>query len=190
MLPTNYKLLYSAREIQEAIARIGAEVSRWATEASRHTGRDTVAIPVLRGGVYFFADLTRTIQCSIEMAPIRARAYAGVENAVQRASVEVGDHDFRVDGCAVLLVDDICDSGRTLRVLSDFFREQGASEVRTAALVRRLRTEPTFEPDWTVFEYSGPEWFVGFGMDDTNRWRNLPDIYLIEPPSALAPEMK
>jgi hypothetical protein len=58
--------------------------------------------------------------------------------------------------------------------------ERGAREVRTVVLIRRLLEKPTFVPCWVGFQYPGPEWFVGYGMDDNERWRNLPGVHVIK----------
>ena len=139
-----------------------------------------VAIPVLRGGVYFFADLSRQISSSIEIAPVRTSAYdAGTNTARQEVTVDQFADPVQIKGRVVLVVDDVCDSGRTLEQLERSLVERGAREVRTVVLVRRLLPRPTFVPCWVGLEYSGPEWFVGYGMDDNERYRNLPAVYTI-----------
>lgn len=181
MIPAHYRLLYTASEISGALDLAGPQISAWAESASAGRGGDIVGIPVMRGGVYFFADLMRRIRCSVEMAPIRTKAYTGTVNAQQQSDLEIFDEGLEVNGRVVLLADDICDSGRTLRVLREHYLRRGAAEVRTAVLVHRVHAASVFAPDWTLFQYTGPEWFVGYGMDDANRWTNLPDIYLIQP---------
>ncbi len=180
MLPSYFRLQYPAQDIQQQTERIGIEATVWANAISAQ-GRDIIAVPVLRGGIYFFADLMRQINGSIEMAPVRTRSYVDSVNAAQRDRVEIQLDGLDVSGRALLLVDDICDSGRTLKVLKEHLLEKGASEVRSAVLIRRIHDASVFEPDWSAFHYDGLEWFVGYGMEDQNRWTNLPDIYTIPP---------
>lgn len=179
MVPANFQTLYSAHEIARAVAAMGQEVSQWAEEVWRSSHTDILAIPVLRGGIFFFADLVRQVRSSVEVAPARTWAYEPSQNAVQRASVKVNIESVPARGRAVLLIDDICDSGRTLATLSSALREAGATEVRSAVLVWRKTAEQEFSPDWAAFSYPGTEWLVGYGMEDSNRWSNLPDIYVI-----------
>lgn len=181
MRPTDYTLQYSAEDIRLAVHRVGVELSEWAAGVEKSSGRDIIAVPVLRGGIYFFADLMREIHCSVEMAPVRTRSYVDEVNAAQRDRVEIQLDGLDVSGRAILLVDDICDSGRTMRVLKDHLLARGATEVRSAVLIKRVHDACVFEPDWSAFHYAGPEWFVGYGMEDGNRWTNLPDIYTIRP---------
>ena len=85
-----------------------------------------------------------------------------------------------IRGRSVLLVDDICDSGVSLRALTQHLKHIGAREVRSAVLIRRAIENSAFTPEWVGFHHKGPEWFVGYGMDDSDRWSNLPDIYVIQ----------
>ena len=137
-------------------------------------------MPVLRGGILFFADLAKRIDASIEISPIRTQSYQSGSNGVPVGSVAMNLDQLAVKGRVVLIVDDVCDSGRTLESLEQKLIEMGAREVRSVVLVRRLLDTPSFVPCWVGFQYEGPEWFVGFGMDDNERWRNLPSIYVIK----------
>lgn len=180
-VPDYFRLKYSAAEIAEHLQTMGSQITTWAFESRARTGQDVIAVPVLRGAVYFFADLMRTLKCSIEMAPIRTKSYIPTDAQKMRPEVAVELGDLNVKGRCVLLVDDICDSGRTMRVLSEHLTGLGATDVRSAVLIRRVLPDPPYQPNWIAFDYSGPEWFVGYGMEDDNRWTNLPDVYTIPP---------
>ena len=180
MIPANYKLTYTAEQIHSAVVRLAHEITPWAQQAgAKYT--DVIAIPILRGGIYFFSDLTREIESSLELAPVRVKTYLSEVNAAQRNEVTISADGLDVRGRAILLVDDICDSGRTLAVLSSQLQKDGAAEIQSAVLIRRKLDTAAFLPNWVGFEYSGPEWFVGYGMEDRNRFMNLPAIYTIPP---------
>jgi hypoxanthine phosphoribosyltransferase len=178
-IPPNFKMLYTASQIEQQVQRLGRQISVWAKKVWEQNQSDLVAIPVLRGGIFFFADLVRHIDHSVEIAPVRTWAYQNDQN-VKRDEFRVNMEGVIAKGRSVLLVDDICDSGRTLKMLRESFIGAGALEVKSAALIRRVLKEPTFSPEWVGFDYDGPEWFVGYGMEDRNRWRNLADIYIID----------
>jgi len=110
---------------------------------------------------------------------VSAWSYETGEN-VQRDSVSVNAGKVAVEGRSILIVDDVCDSGRTLAELTEYFTKLGAASVRSAVLIKRMMPHPTFDPNWIGFQYEGPEWFVGYGMDDCDRWRNLGSIYIIQ----------
>ena len=178
-IPRHFQPVYTEAEIAQAVARLGTEISAWADEVWKASHADLLAIPVLRGGIFFFADLVRKVSGSVEIAAAQTRAYEVGQNSVQAAEVQVSIGDVPAKGRSILLVDDICDSGRTLEVLSAALMKAGASEVRSAVLIKRILERKTFEPEYVGFKYDGPEWFVGYGMEDSHRYRNLPDIYII-----------
>ena len=139
-----------------------------------------LGIPVLRGGIFFYADLVRQIQRSIDCAPVRTWGYEVDQTQVMRDSLSVSLEGVESRGRSVLLIDDICDSGRTLDALTEAFKRQGAAEVKSAVLIKRVMEEETFDPEYVGFHFEGPEWFVGYGMEDKERFRNLDSIYTIE----------
>ncbi len=179
-IPANFSPVYSAKDIAGRVRELGQEVSAWCDGVWRDSHTDVLVIPVLRGGVFFFADLVRELSTSIEVAPVRARAYQAGTNAVQSPEVAIDVSGLAVKGRVVLIVDDVSDSGRTLEALEETLLKAGAREVRSVVLIRRLLDTPSFVPCWVGFQYSGSEWLVGYGMDDNERWRNLPGVYVIK----------
>lgn len=179
-IPDNFRLIYSQEQIEAAVARLGSEITTWATEVWEDSHTDILTIPILRGGIFFFADLVREIGTSVEIEAARSWAYEAGVNAVQRKEVKLNLDTVPAKGRAILLVDDICDSGNTLAALTKAFNDAGAREVRSAVLIQRKLADAAAEPTWAGFIYEGSEWFVGYGMEDRDRWRNLPSIHIIQ----------
>lgn len=179
-IPSDFKLLYSSKDIAKAVDTLGAAVSPWAQQVFSESGKDLLCVPILRGGIFFFADLVRAINASIELAPITTQAYVAGQNLAQTETVSVDVMGVESSGRSILLVDDICDSGRTLAAVKNVFLQQGAAEVQAATLIRREVADSAFNPEFVGFHFEGDNWFVGYGMEDGNRWRNLSDIYIIE----------
>jgi len=179
MVPRNFELLYSKEQIAERVRVLGEEISIWADDIWKRSHSDVLAVPILRGGIIFFADLVRKITPSVEVAPAQAWAYDNSERLEMLKEINFRLDDIPAKGRSVLLIDDVCETGRTLSALKDAFMEGGATEVKAAVLVRRKFKEQSFKPDWTAFEYPGREWFVGYGLEDLHRWRNLPELYII-----------
>ena len=176
MIPKQYRLQFTKNEIARNVRLVAEALSPWIDEQSKKTNQDVIAIPLLHGGIFFYADLSREIKHTLTLFPIKASAYAG--NNVQ-SDLKI-DFDFdSVKGRAVLLVDEICESGRSLKEVTERCLASGATAVTQAVLIRREGVG-TFEPTFIGISYSGPEWFVGYGMDDNGRFRNLPDVYIIE----------
>lgn len=177
-IPSNFSLVFNATEIARRTEQLGEAIGEWALEAQKRTNADVLAVPLLRGAIFFFADIVRKIQTSIEVAPVRTWGYDPTTNKLD-AAMQVNLADVAPEGRSILLVDDICDSGRSLNVVSKALLKAGAHEVKSVVLIRRKVRDPLHLPDWVGFEYAKDFWFVGYGMDDSDRWRNLPDIYVI-----------
>jgi hypoxanthine phosphoribosyltransferase len=180
IIPKNFQICYTPEQIQNRVAELGKDISLWTERVWNDSHTDILAVPILRGGIFFFADLVRSIKNSVEIAPVKVWAYASGENAKQLDKVSVDVSVIPARGRRVLLIDDICDSGRTLEELHQQLLAAGALEVCSAVLIKREQPKMTFSPTWSAFNYVGPEWFVGYGMDDSERWRNLPGVFIIK----------
>jgi hypoxanthine phosphoribosyltransferase len=180
-IPSHFTMIFSAEQIAQRTQELGRAISPWAADVSRTTGQDVVAVAVLRGGIFFFADLVRAISTSVEVAPVKTVGYDPKSNQGLDTVSVIAD-SLEVKGRHILLVDDICDSGRTFERLVPLLLDRGAVEVRSTVLVRKILPHKTFLPDWVGFEFTGEDWLVGFGMDDKERWRNLPAVYGMKPP--------
>jgi len=178
-VPGNYEEVYPATEVAAGVERVADIIRPWAVESLESDGQQLLALCVLRGAVFFFSDLLQAIPVSVEAAFCRCRGYEVGVNGQLAAGLKVEGLDADLTGRRVLLVDDICDTGRTLAELSALCRDRGAKEVRTAVLIRRLIPESQFAPDHAVFEYAGREWFTGYGMDDRSWRSNYPSVYVL-----------
>lgn len=178
--PQHCKLAFSKEQIDQTVSALGARISTWTESVRLDSHTDVLVVPVLRGALLFAADLVRAISSSLEIFPVRSIGYDPTKNASREEAVALLLEGLGVTGRRVLIVDDICDSGATFNALTDQLKEMGALEVRTAVLIHRETEESTFKPDYVGFSYSGREWFVGYGMDDADRFRNLPDVYIIQ----------
>ena len=179
-VPKNFVLAYSADQIRSRLEVLAEEISPWLCAVEEETGEQALAICVLRGGAFFFADLLRAFSVSVEPMFCRASSYSSEQNEQVGAQVNVSLESDCISGRGVLLVDDICDTGATLARLSEIVRERGAREVKSAVLIHRQVPESTFAPAWAAFVYPGREWFVGYGMEDRNHFSNLPEVYLLQ----------
>jgi len=176
-LPSEFQLTYSADAIAARIKELSIEITVWIKDAEKRTGMPVAAVCVLRGAVFFFTDLLRAFPVSVEPFFCRTRAYS--DDSQQLDEVEVDVDDLDVTGRAILLVDEICDTGATLRKLQEVFILNGAKEIHAAVAIQRKIDDSKYVPRWAAFIHDGPEWFVGYGMDSENRFRNLPAMYRI-----------
>lgn len=180
-MPSHYREIFSAEAVQTAVARLAAELTPWACEVEARHGEPVLAVCVLRGGFVFFADLLKAIPTSIQPAFVPCRSYATDAISQPEGGVRIRWEDFDCVDRHVLLIDDICDSGRTLALMRSRMLADRAAEVRTCVLIHRARRDSVFTPDYFGFRHHGPEWFVGYGMDDGHRFMNYPAVYLTDP---------
>jgi len=179
-VPAHYQEVFSAEEVQTTVHRLAAELTPWALRVDEEHRNQVLGLCILRGAFAFFSDLLKAIPTSVQPAFVRCRSYSTTEVLQPEDGVQVSLDDFDCAGRHVLLVDDICDSGRTLEVMRTRLLAHGAASVRTCVLIHRLRLDSVFTPDHVGFRYSGSEWFAGYGMDDRHRYMNYPAVYLLE----------
>lgn len=161
------RILLTREEIAARVIALGARI------AEDYQGRDLVLITVLKGGLFFLADLTRSIDMLHTMDFMSISAYGpGAGGSVQITK----DLDDAIEGRDVLMVEDIIDTGLTLNYLLRVLRDRKPASLAVCTLldkdVRRLVDLP--------IEYRGfsvPDRFlVGYGLDLEGVWRNLPYV--------------
>lgn len=170
-LPAEATLLYSGSDIEQRLGILGERVTEWAEE------KPLVAVCILRGAVYVFADLLRKLPLPVQSDFWRVSTYT--ENREKIGTAKPDSVSVDLSGARVLLCDEICDSGETLASLTNYCRAQGAEDVKSLVVVNRIIAGKDYEPDWSCFNFNGAEWLVGYGCDDSNVWSNLPDMYTL-----------
>ena len=143
-----------------------------------------IAVAVLQGGFIFAADLLRELppDYPIHIAFVRCQSYGDARYSSGKVLL-LNDIDAEIDlhGRTVLLIDDILDTGHTLRFLADHFLRRGAAKVRLCVLLKRAvnKDATVIAADFTGFEI-GSEFVVGYGLDHAGRYRNLPDLAAVK----------
>ena len=141
---------------------------------------DVTIVPVLTGAMIFCGDLIRQIPIHMRIGLLAVSSYPGASLRSQGSQV-LSDQMGDIDGHHVLLVDDILDSGGTLRLIVPMLTKAGAASVRTCVLLRKDRPSArNTAVDFVGFEIPD-EFVVGYGLDFNNYYRNLPDIVTLKP---------
>lgn len=177
--PSHYQPVYTPEQVQQRTAAMGREMGPWAHEVSQKTNSQLLAICVMRGGMFFYADLVRHMPCSVEMGFCHISIYSKGEVGKKAENETYSLDSVKPQGRTIVLIDEICDSGKTLLHLKNYCLEMGAVDVRSAVLVHRLRPDSAYRPDYIGFEYPEKYWLVGYGMDDSNRYANMPGVFYI-----------
>ena len=179
--PTPPEVLISAERLQHRIAELAGEIDRDYRDTSR-----LVCIGVLKGAVFFMTDLLKQIHVPLAVDFFQVSSYRG---ATTPGELRVRkDIDLPVRGQDVLLIEDIVDTGYTLRTILDMFRFRGARTVRLCALLdKRERREVEVTVDYRGFEIDD-RFVVGYGLDYDERWRNLPYVGYLAAVESGAPQ--
>jgi hypoxanthine phosphoribosyltransferase len=165
--------------LQRRIQELGEEIS------TDYTGRDLLLIGVLKGAVFFMADLMRnlTIPCEIDFMAISSYGDSTDSSGVVRI---LKDLDINIEGRDVLIVEDIIDSGLTLSYLLRNLEARGPASLEICSLLTKPeRREADVPVRYVGFEIPN-RFVIGYGLDFAERYRNLPYVGILDP--ALIPE--
>lgn len=138
-----------------------------------------LVIGILKGAVMFMTDLSRAMDCDLELDFMDVSSYgAGMESSGDVKIIK--DLDTSVEGRDVLIVEDIIDTGRTLSYLIEIFRYRKAKSIKIVTLLdKKERRAVDLEADWVGIEVPN-EFVVGYGLDYIERHRNLPYIGVLK----------
>jgi hypoxanthine phosphoribosyltransferase len=172
------EVLISEEEIQARVLELAAEIS-----ADYEDADDLVMVGVLKGSFIFLADLSRrlSIPRTIEFIAVSSYGNGSVSSGAVRLVMDVRGN---IEGKHVLIVEDIVDTGHTLKYLIGMMKSHRPASVKTAALVRKAESaEVDVTIDYLGFDI-GDEWVVGYGLDFAEQNRTLPYIGFIKPTDA------
>ena len=164
-----------AAAIARRVAELGAEIG------ARLPAGPLTVVGVLRGAFMFMADLVRAIPREITCDFLGVRSYG--DATVSSGVVEItSDLAAPIAGRRVLLVEDIVDTGLTLKYLVDVLQARGPAAVHVCALLAKPSYKATGGPPLEFVGFDAPDAFVvGYGMDAAQVYRNLPYVAALEP---------
>lgn len=162
----NYKILLTEQQIGERIKQLGAQITE------DYAGKEPVIICMLKGAVYFFADLVKNIKVPVMIDFARLSSYkngtvSGEMELVSNITAEIKDKD-------VIIVEDIVDSGKTLSYFIKLLKKKQPKSVKICAFLdKKERREVDISADYVGFDI--PCGFViGYGLDYAEKFRELP----------------
>jgi hypoxanthine phosphoribosyltransferase len=168
------RILVEEDALRARIAELGADVS------ADYAGKDLLLIGVLKGAVFFMADLMRhlTIPCEVDFMAISSYGASTDSSGVVRI---LKDLDINIEGRDVLIVEDIIDSGLTLSYLIRNLESRNPASLEICALLTKpARREIDVPVRYTGFEIPN-EFVIGYGLDYGERYRNLPYVAVLDP---------
>jgi hypoxanthine phosphoribosyltransferase len=168
------EVLLDESTLQQRVAALGTEIS------ADYEGREVLLVGVLKGAVFFMADLMRqlSIPCEIDFMAISSYGAATDSSGVVRI---LKDLDANIAGRDVLVVEDIIDSGLTLSYLMRTLRARRPASLEICALLTKPeRREIDVPVRYVGFEIPN-RFVIGYGLDFAERYRNLPYIGVLDP---------
>ncbi|MEG1547979.1 MAG: hypoxanthine phosphoribosyltransferase [Clostridia bacterium] len=163
------RILFTEHQIKERVKELGAQLT------AEYADKNPVVVCILKGASFFYADLCRELKCRIFMDFISVSSYG--ENAQTTGVVRIiKDLDKNITGRHVIIVEDIMDSGLTMKYLKDLFASRRPASIKTVCLLDKDgKTQCEARLDYCGFNI--PDCFVvGYGLDYADYYRNLPYI--------------
>jgi hypoxanthine phosphoribosyltransferase len=163
------EILIDSDALRARIAELGEEIS------AAYEGKDLLLIGVLKGAVFFMADLMRhlTVPCEVDFMAISSYGAATDSSGVVRI---LKDLDINIEGRNVLVVEDIIDSGLTLSYLMRNLESREPASLDVCALMTKPERRKIDVPvRWIGFEIPN-RFVIGYGLDFAERYRNLPYV--------------
>ena len=173
----NYRILLSQETIEKRVKELGEEITR------DYRDKKPVVICMLKGAVYFFADLTKNIKLPLMLDFARLSSY---RNGTTSGQMELlYDITAKIEGRDVILVEDIVDSGKTLAYFIELLKKRNPASVKICAFLdKKERREVDIKVDYVGFDI--PCGFViGYGLDYAEKYREFPFLAEIIDPSKL-----
>lgn len=168
------KLIISPEEIQERIKQLGEEITR------DYENKELIVIGILKGAFIFMADLVRKIDLPIKMDFVRLQSYGSKTESSGQISI-TKDVELSLKNRDVLVVEDIIDTGYTLKYLKNMLKLHETASVKICCLIdKKERRRVDIDADYIGFEVASG-FLVGYGLDFDEQYRHLPGIYHLSP---------
>lgn len=167
------KILVTEEELAKLTKKLGEQITR------DYAGKKLLIVGVLKGSIYFLTDLSRHIDLPCHIDFIQASSYgAGTESSGTIRIIK--DIDADLTGFDVLLVEDILDTGRTLKHIHDMLSTRNPNSIAVVTLLDKpARREVDIKADYTGVDIPN-EFAVGYGLDYNQYYRNLPYIGVLK----------
>ncbi|KIY24922.1 hypoxanthine phosphoribosyltransferase [Lactobacillus delbrueckii subsp. bulgaricus] len=165
--------LYSEEDIAEMTKRLGQQLTK------DYAGKRVLVVGALKGAIFFLTDLLREMDLACDIDFIDVSSYG---NGTESSGKITVTHDLEADvtGRDVLIVEDIVDTGLTLKFMKDELLSRGANSVKCCVLLNKTARRTT-EVDVEYYgTHVGNEFVIGYGMDFAGLYRNLPYIGVIK----------
>ena len=168
------EILISEEQIENKCKELGKIIN----EEYKDRKETLILVALLKGSVPFLACLSKYIEIDIEFDFMDVSSYAGTEST--RDIRILKDLDRSIKGTNILLVEDIVDTGHTLKAITTLLNNKGANDIKTVSMLDKpSRREVEIYADFVGFEIPN-EFVIGFGLDYDEKYRQLPYIGILK----------
>ncbi len=166
------KVLYTQAQLNQKMDELADKLNQ------KYQNQQPIVIPVINGAMIFASDMIKRLNFKLNIDPIMASSYEGV-NSTGKVKI-VQDIKSDVANRPVIFMEDIIDTGRTLKALSQEMKNRGAKSVEVVAMLDKPDTRMVdFHADYYGFKVPD-EFLVGYGLDYDGLYRNLPYIGVLK----------
>ncbi len=164
--------LFTRAEIDRRVAEMGQQISR------DFAGSELIALCVLKGAVFFCTDLVRNMSIDVALDFIQISSYGNQKYSSGVVTI-LKEPQLDMRGKSVLIVEDIIDSGLSMREVFNYIESRGASKVKTATFLDKPKARKVpFTADYIGFSIE-PQFVVGYGLDFAEKYRNIPEVQVL-----------
>ena len=164
--------LISRQDIERRVAEMGKEIE------ADFAGQELIALCVLKGAVFFATDLVRNMTMDVAMDFIQISSYGNQKYSSGVVTI-LKEPQLDMHGKAVLIIEDIIDSGLSMREVFRYIESRGASVVKTATFLDKPKARKVpFSADYVGFSID-PQFVIGYGLDFAEKYRNVPEIQVL-----------
>ncbi len=169
-------VLVSESEIKEIVESLAKQI-----ENDYKDEEKIVLVGVLKGSAVFMTDLMRAIHIPTEIDFMRVSSYGDSSVSSGNVNIILDINRPKLSNENIIIVEDIVDSGRTLKYLVSYLKNKGAKSVKTVTLLDKpSRREVDFNPEYVGKQIEN-KFVIGYGLDYSERYRTLPYVGVIKP---------
>lgn len=171
---TTGKVLYTEKDVQKRAKELGKQISK------EFEGEEVILLGTLKGAVMWMSELMKYITCDVKIDFIAASSYGSSTTSSGVVKVKK-DVDMNIYGKNVLIIEDIVDTGTTLKFLKEYLADRKPKTVKICTMLDKpSRRTNDLVPDYIGFTVEDL-FIVGYGLDYDQKYRNLPYISYLEP---------
>lgn len=168
------KVLLSGKEIEKRVGEIAAQITR------DYAGESVLMVGILRGAVVFFSELVKRVDLDLRFDFMVVSSYGSGTDSSGEIRI-IKDLSQPIEGMNVIIVEDIIDTGYTLKNLKKLLSTRNPKSLKICSLLDKpSRRKVELEGDYIGFKVPN-EFVVGYGLDYNEKYRNLPDICVLKP---------